>query len=93
MAVVEIAQSAQDDPDLVSDHLGEDAGRQWPWVNHARPRFMPYDPVAVTARDLDIKPQRLQGGPKKLQINEFETGVRVLAARCQIADPNGGFVG
>lgn len=93
VAVVEIAQSAQEDPDLVSDHQGEDAGRQWPWVNHARPRFMPYSPVAVTARDLDIKPQRLQGGPKKLQFNEFETGVRALAAGCQIADANGGFVG
>jgi len=93
VAVVEIAQSAEQDPNLVSDHQGEEAGRRWPWVNHALPRFMPYDPVAVTARDLDIKPQRLQGGPKKLQIDEFETGVRALAAGCQITDTNGGFVG
>lgn len=93
VAVVEIAQSAQEDPDLVSDHLGEDAGRQWPWVNHALPRLMPYDPVAVTPRELNIKPQGLQGGPKKLQLNQFETGVRVLAAGCQRADANGEFVG
>ncbi|MFS4491024.1 phospholipase D-like domain-containing protein [Dietzia kunjamensis] len=93
VAVVEIAHHAEDDPDLVSDHQGEEAGRRWPWVNHALPRFMPYDPVAVTPRDLNIKPQGLQGGPKKLQLNQFETGVRALAAGCQRADANGGFVG
>lgn len=93
VAVVEIAHSAEEDPDLVADHLGEDAGRRWPWVNIARPRFMPYDPIAVTARDLDIKPQRLQGGPKRLQFNEFESGVRALAAGCRIAHGNAGFVG
>lgn len=53
---------------------------------------MPYDPIAVTAPDLDIKPQKLQGGPKKLQLNEFEVGLRALAAGCQSTDANGGFV-
>uniref|UniRef100_UPI003D933BAB phospholipase D-like domain-containing protein n=1 Tax=Gordonia sp. B7-2 TaxID=3420932 RepID=UPI003D933BAB len=84
-AVVEVTDSATNDPDYVTNHSnGEEwVGERWPWVNHTIPRLTPPELVVITTDQLGVTGQGLQGGHKRLTLSEFASGVRLLVEGAQ----------
>jgi hypothetical protein len=85
-AILGITESAVLDADFVIANSGgeEWIGERWPWVNRTRPRLVPNELVVVTNSQLGVSPQALQGGHKRLTLNEFASAVRALATHSRV---------
>lgn len=76
--IVEVTDEPRYSPDFVAKFEGADNGDRWPWVNTTAPRLIPTNQTGISLHDLGIKAQGLQGGRRRLTIDEFTNIISAL---------------